>query len=95
MDEWCTNQHGKVCGICFELNMLVMLRQSGLTAACLSSPHSTEFVAKEVLAYIKKWVPDQRVGVLAGNTVHFDKIFLAEQMPEVVDWLHYRYDSAC
>ncbi|EKM53426.1 uncharacterized protein PHACADRAFT_259806 [Phanerochaete carnosa HHB-10118-sp] len=74
MDEWCTNQHGK----------------SGLTAACLGSPHSTEFVAKEVLAYIKKWIPEQRVGVLAGSTVHFDKVFLAEQMPEVVNWLHYR-----
>lgn len=74
MDEWCTNQHGK----------------SGLTAACLNSPHSPEFVAKEVLAYIKKWIPEQRIGVLAGNSVHVDKLFLAEQMPEVVDWLHYR-----
>ena len=54
------------------------------------SSHSTEYVAKEVLAYIKKWIPDQRVGVLAGNSVHVDKAFLAEEMPEVVDHLHYR-----
>ncbi|KAI0343730.1 ribonuclease H-like protein [Trametopsis cervina] len=74
MDEWCTNQHGK----------------SGLTQACLQSPHSTEFVAKAVLDYITKWIPERRVGVLAGNSVHVDKLFLAEEMPEVVDWLHYR-----
>ncbi|KAI0090729.1 ribonuclease H-like domain-containing protein [Irpex rosettiformis] len=74
MDEWCTNQHGK----------------SGLSQACLKSPHSTEFVAKAVLDYIKKWIPDQRVGVLAGNSVHADRGFLVEEMPEVVDWLHYR-----
>ena len=23
--------------------------------------------------------------------MHVDKSFLAEEMPEVVDWLHYRY----
>ncbi|TCD64551.1 hypothetical protein EIP91_003908, partial [Steccherinum ochraceum] len=74
MDEWCTKQHGS----------------SGLTEACMASPHSTEFVAKEVLAYIKKWIPDRRIGVLAGNSVHADRGFLVEEMPEVVDWLHYR-----
>ncbi|THH01340.1 hypothetical protein EW026_g1347 [Hermanssonia centrifuga] len=74
MDEWCTNQHGK----------------SGLTQACLSSTHSTEFVSKQVLDYIKKWVPEQRVAVLAGNSVHADRAFLAEEMPQVLDWLHYR-----
>ncbi|KAJ2928289.1 hypothetical protein H1R20_g8797, partial [Candolleomyces eurysporus] len=74
MDEWCTNQHGK----------------SGLTKACLQSPYSTEFVTKSVLDYIKKWVPDQRTAVLAGNSVHVDRTFLAAEMPEIVDWLHYR-----
>ncbi|PCH35639.1 ribonuclease H-like protein [Wolfiporia cocos MD-104 SS10] len=74
MDEWCTKQHG----------------QSGLTQACLDSPYSTEYVAQEVLKYIKKWIPTQRIGVLAGNSVHFDRVFLAEEMPEVTDWLHYR-----
>lgn len=67
------------------------LFQSGLTKGCLESPHSTEYVAKEVLAYIKKWIPTQRVGVLAGNSVHADRSFLVEEMPEVTDWLHYRY----
>ncbi|THH33069.1 hypothetical protein EUX98_g1157 [Antrodiella citrinella] len=74
MDEWCTQQHGS----------------SGLTEACLASPYSTEYVSKEILAYIKKRIPDRGVGVIAGNSVHADRAFLVEEMPEVVDWLHYR-----
>ncbi|KAL1723710.1 ribonuclease H-like domain-containing protein [Schizophyllum commune] len=74
MDEWCTNQHGK----------------SGLTAACLASPHTTASVESAVLAYIQKWVPTQRTAVLAGNSVHVDRMFLANEMPRLVDWLHYR-----
>ncbi|KAI6168712.1 ribonuclease H-like domain-containing protein [Pisolithus thermaeus] len=75
MDEWCKTHHG----------------QSGLTQACLSSPHTRDHVSHEVLQYIKRWVPEQRTGVLAGNSVHVDRMFLTVEMPEVVDWLHYRY----
>jgi len=74
MDDWCKNQHGS----------------SGLTKACLNSPHTKDYVAQAVLNYIKQWVPTQRSGVLAGNSVHADRSFLAAEMPEVVDWLHYR-----
>jgi len=74
MDEWCTTQHGS----------------SGLTEACLNSPHSMEFVEQSVLAYIQKWIPTHKVGVLAGSSVHADRSFLVEEMPQVVDWLHYR-----
>ncbi|KAI6168707.1 ribonuclease H-like domain-containing protein [Pisolithus thermaeus] len=74
MDEWCKTHHG----------------QSGLTQACLASPHTRDHVSHEVLQYIKRWVPEQRTGVLAGNSVHVDRMFLTVEMPEVVDWLHYR-----
>jgi len=74
MDEWCTTQHGK----------------SGLTQACQTSPYSREYVEKAVVEYIKKWVPQRRVGVLAGNSVHADRAFLVEEMPEIMEWLHYR-----
>ncbi|KAK7045627.1 Phosphatidylinositol 3,4,5-trisphosphate-dependent Rac exchanger 2 protein [Paramarasmius palmivorus] len=79
MGEWCTKQHG----------------ESGLTEACLSSPFTKEQVAKKVLAYIKKWIPQQRAGVLAGNSIHMDRVFLAKEMPEIIDWLHYRYEPSC
>jgi oligoribonuclease len=49
-----------------------------------------EEVSQRVLQYVKKWVPTQKIGVLAGSSVHVDKTFLAEAMPELVDWLHYR-----
>ncbi|KAI9566646.1 ribonuclease H-like domain-containing protein [Boletus coccyginus] len=74
MEEWCIEQHGK----------------SGLTQACLESSHSKDDVSSAVLEYIKRWIPEKRAGVLAGNSVHADRSFLAEEMPEVVDWLHYR-----
>ncbi|KAF7321594.1 Exonuclease domain-containing protein [Mycena kentingensis (nom. inval.)] len=74
MDEWCTKQHG----------------ESGLTQACLDSPHTHEEVSKAVAGYIKKWVPQRRVGVLAGNSVHADRTFLVKHMPEIIEWLHYR-----
>jgi len=74
MDPWCIEQHGK----------------SGLTRACLESPHSKDDVSAAVLEYIKRWIPEKRTGVLAGSSVHADRSFLVEEMPEVVDWLHYR-----
>ncbi|KAJ3715936.1 ribonuclease H-like protein, partial [Lentinula guzmanii] len=74
MDEWCTKQHGS----------------SGLTNSCLSSPYTREYVAKAVLAYVKRWVPNARTAVLAGNSVHADRSFLVKELPELVDWLHYR-----
>lgn len=43
-----------------------------------------------VLAYIKRWVPDARTGVLAGNSVHADRSFLVEHMRPIADHLHYR-----
>jgi len=64
--------------------------QSGLTRACLTSDHPLPVVSDAVLRYVKKWIPTQRAGVLAGNSVHIDKSFLAQEMPELVDWLHYR-----
>ncbi|KAG6837066.1 hypothetical protein H0H93_015334 [Arthromyces matolae] len=74
MNEWCINQHGL----------------SGLTKACLKSPNTHDSVYNCVLAYIKRWIPQQRIACLAGNSVHADRSFLVEYMPEVVDWLHYR-----
>ncbi|KAF8579631.1 oligoribonuclease [Ramaria rubella] len=74
MDEWCTRQHGS----------------SGLTHACIHSPYTHEFVKTSVLSYIQRWIPDSRIGVLAGNSVHADRAFLARHMSEITDWLHYR-----
>ncbi|CAE6455601.1 unnamed protein product [Rhizoctonia solani] len=86
MDEWCLNQHTK----------------TGLVKASQESTHTPEEVAKAVLEYIKRWVPEPRTAVLAGSSVHFDATFLRATGPDVIenggspiwniipDHLHYR-----
>ncbi|CAJ2513120.1 Uu.00g012390.m01.CDS01 [Anthostomella pinea] len=74
MDEWCTRTHEK----------------SGLTAAVLASKVTHEQAADELLAYIKKHIPE-RGAILAGNSVHADRAFLRkEPYKKVVDYLHHR-----
>ncbi|KAM6502507.1 oligoribonuclease [Amanita muscaria] len=74
MDQWCTDQHGS----------------TGLTQACLESTHTVEAVSSQVLSYIQKWIPQKKIAHLSGNSVHQDRLFLLQEMPEVVNWLHYR-----
>ncbi|KAI0317143.1 ribonuclease H-like domain-containing protein [Amylostereum chailletii] len=74
MNEWCVKQHGS----------------TGLTQACLDSPHSHAHVESEVLKYIQSHIPGRGVGILAGNSVHADRSFLSAHMPSITDWLHYR-----
>ena len=56
MNEWCINQHGK----------------TGLTQACIDSPHTHEQVEEKVRAYLEKWIPETGAGLLAGSSVHAD-----------------------
>ena len=56
MNEWCINQHGK----------------TGLTQACIDSPHTHEEVEESVRAYLEKWIPEAGAGLLAGSSVHAD-----------------------
>lgn len=75
MGEWCTTHHG----------------DSGLTQACIESTTTAEEAAEGLLSYIKKYVPERRTALLAGNSVHADKAFLVKQPYNVViDHLHYR-----
>lgn len=43
----------------------------------------------QALAYIQRFVPQGRAP-LAGNTIGTDRSFLARDMPELDNWLHYR-----
>ncbi len=45
---------------------------------------------ERVLAYIKEYVPDPRKAPLAGNSVGTDRGFIARDMPDLDDHLHYR-----
>ncbi|QHO92278.1 oligoribonuclease [Actinomyces sp. 432] len=45
---------------------------------------------RTVLDYVKSLVPEAGTAQLAGNSVGTDKSFLARDMPELIDYLHYR-----
>lgn len=45
---------------------------------------------REVLDYVKKYVPQSGQALLAGNSIGTDKAFLERDMPELIDYLHYR-----
>ncbi len=44
----------------------------------------------QVMAYIKTFVPAPKRAPLAGNTIGTDRSFLARDMPELEEWVHYR-----
>ncbi|PRB09466.1 oligoribonuclease [Microbacterium sp. MYb72] len=44
----------------------------------------------QTLAYIRRFVPQERKAPLAGNTIGTDRMFLAKYMPQIDQWLHYR-----
>lgn len=61
-------------------------------AACTdpARSHSHTDVRTAILAYVLDRVPDAKTACLAGSSVHADKGFLQNEMPELVDYLHYR-----
>lgn len=75
MDEWCTKMHAS----------------TGLTAAVLASSMTPEQAASGLLEYIKQIVPEPRKALLAGNSIHADRSFLAKApYDQVLMHLHYR-----
>ncbi|ORX99206.1 ribonuclease H-like domain-containing protein [Clohesyomyces aquaticus] len=75
MGEWCTKHHG----------------DSGLTRLCKDSTTTPTQAAEGLLEYIRRYVPQSRLALLAGNSVHADKSFLVkEPYKPVIDHLHYR-----
>lgn len=51
---------------------------------------SMEEAQRLVLDYVRSLVPEKGSAQLAGNSVGTDKAFLARDMPELIDYLHYR-----
>jgi oligoribonuclease len=62
---------------------------SGLLDAIHESTTSLQDAEKQTLDFIKKYCPAQ-TALLAGSSVHFDKEFLRQYMPKIVEHLHYR-----
>lgn len=51
---------------------------------------SMEEAQRQVMDYIRRFVPMPKKALLAGNSVGTDKAFLVVNMPEVIEHLHYR-----
>jgi oligoribonuclease len=67
-----------------------MHRKSGLTDEVRASTLTVAEAEQQLLAYIKRWVPERRTAPLCGNSIGTDRGFLARDMPELDDHLHYR-----
>ncbi|OAL32337.1 hypothetical protein AYO22_00359 [Fonsecaea multimorphosa] len=75
MSEWCVKTHG----------------ESGLVQECLTSSTSAADAAGQLLAYIKHYVPEPGRALLAGNSIHADRAFLAvPPWNAILEHLHYR-----
>ena len=67
-----------------------MHRKSGLTDAVRASTLTVAEAEQQLLAYVKRFVPERRTAPLCGNSIGTDRGFLARDMPELDDHLHYR-----
>lgn len=67
-----------------------MHARSGLTEEIRKSTVTVTEAEKAVLDYIKKFVSEPRTAPLAGNSIATDRTFIARDMPELDNYLHYR-----
>ncbi|WP_092774629.1 oligoribonuclease [Actinokineospora terrae] len=67
-----------------------MHARSGLTEEVRASALSLEDAERQVLDYVREWVPDARVAPLCGNSIATDRGFIARDMPALDAHLHYR-----
>ncbi len=67
-----------------------MHASSGLTEAVRASGTNLGDAEKLVLDYIKSHVPEAKSAPLCGNSIATDRGFLARDMPDLDEHLHYR-----
>jgi oligoribonuclease len=67
-----------------------MHTRSGLLVAMEASTLTLAEAGAQTLAFLEKHIPEPRTVPLAGNSIGTDRRFLAEQLPEIEDFLHYR-----
>jgi oligoribonuclease len=74
MNEWCIDHHGT----------------SGLTEQVIASTNTTEQIEQQLLEYLQTHIKEPKTGVLCGNSIQHDRMFLTREFPKVIDFLHYR-----
>ena len=74
MDDFVTNMHTR----------------SGLLDQITTSTVSLEEAGRQTMAFLQEHIPEPRTVPLCGNSIGTDRRFLAKQLPEVEEYLHYR-----
>src|ERR1700757_605452 len=67
-----------------------MHTRSGLIAEVRASTVDVAQAEAMVLDYVRAHVPQAKTAPLAGNSIATDRSFIARDMPELDDYLHYR-----
>jgi oligoribonuclease len=70
--------------------VLNMHTRSGLLADIERSTLSLADAGAKTLEFLQRHIPEPRTVPLAGNSIGTDRRFLATQLPEIEDYLHYR-----
>ncbi|MDG1366739.1 MAG: oligoribonuclease [Acidimicrobiales bacterium] len=67
-----------------------MHTRSGLLDQIKTSTVSLEEAGQQTMAFLREHIPEARTVPLCGNSIGTDRRFLAKQLPEVEEYLHYR-----
>jgi oligoribonuclease len=67
-----------------------MHTRSGLLADIEASSLTLAEAGAQTLAFLQRHIPQPRTVPLSGNSIGTDRRFLAQQLPEIEDYLHYR-----
>jgi oligoribonuclease len=67
-----------------------MHTRSGLLPAIEASTVSLADAGRQTLDFLRQHIPQERTVPLCGNSIGTDRRFLAVQLPEIEEWLHYR-----
>jgi oligoribonuclease len=70
--------------------VLNMHTRSGLLAGIEQSTLTLADAGAQTLEFLKRHIPEPRTVPLAGNSIGTDRRFLATQLPEIEEYLHYR-----
>ena len=74
MDDFVTNMH----------------TSSGLLEQIKASELSLEEAGQQTMAFLREHISEARTVPLCGNSIGTDRRFLATQLPEIEEFLHYR-----
>jgi oligoribonuclease len=67
-----------------------MHTRSGLLDAIVASTLTLEEAGRITLEFLQAQVPEPGTVPLCGNSIGTDRRFLAAQLPDIENWLHYR-----